>query len=281
MYKQITKTFEPGKTEQPKQASAQPPSKSKSEAQIKATQEKNAAKKANKAARKTAAVAPGAQIDNATAETAAIIVVQATMRANQAQAKKTQVSTQQTHAPAPVRSTTAAAQRKKKGRRQRVKKMAAADKTILQQLETDHMLKLRGLVKDCKTHEEYANALHDEFVHYATEKQSFYQNLPDGPKKQLFVERAERNLKKANEYQARTPSMPPDVFAKYQGYKLDCIKTLEEIETLSLTPEDRKKQRRDAFEHRRTQIQALLDSLKGKDEDVKRAELRQKYGFDK
>jgi uncharacterized protein YifN (PemK superfamily) len=239
--------------------------KPKSEAQKKASQAKNAAKKANIAASKPKAAAD--QPIPAEVAMSASLVVQ--NYANQNHLAHKQMP------PAPVTSTTAAAQRKKKGRRQRVKKMDDADKIILQKLEIDHMLRLRGLVKDCKTHEKYANALHEEFVRYATEKQRFYQNLPEGPKKQLFVERAQRNLKKANEYQARTPSLPPDMFEEYRRIKLDCIQTLQDIETLSLTPEDRKKQRQKAFGLRRKEIEALLRKLKlQEDEDVKRAGMR-------
>lgn len=243
------------------------------------------AKKANAAAGQAAPVAPGAQIDEETKKEAAVIIMQHTMRAKQAQGKQTHASTQHTHAPAPVTSTTAATQSKTKGRRQRVKKMDDADKIKLQNLETEHMLKLRELIQTYETYAEYAKALHDEFVSYATEKEQFYQKLPQSPKKQLFVERAQRNLKKANDYQARTPSLPPQEFKLYRQIKLDCITTLEDIETRHLTPKARKEARQQAFEQRRTAIERLLkqyhDEEEQQEKDVKRAELRQKYGFDK
>jgi hypothetical protein len=233
------------------------------------------AKKAKAAAGQAAAVAPGAQIDDATAQTAAVIVLNA--HAKQAQSKKAQASTQHTHAPAHVMSTTAAAQKKEKGRRQRGKKtrLDDADKKALHQLDVDHMVNLRNLIRTNGTQEQYAEDLHTEFVRYAEEKKKFYNALPEGPNKQFFVKQAQHNLQKATDYKPRTTFWPPKVFEKYREIKLACIQKLEEIDARSLPSKDRKDERQEAFRIRKQKIEALLDLLKlQEDEDVKRAGMR-------
>ena len=216
------------------------------------------AKKAKAAAGQAAAVAPGAQIDDATAQTAAVIVLNA--HAKQAQSKKAQASTQHTHAPAHVMSTTAAAQKKEKGRRQRGKKtrLDDADKKALHQLDVDHMVNLRNLIRTNGTQEQYAEDLHTEFVRYAEEKKKFYNALPEGPNKQFFVTRAEHNLEKAQNYKTRTTFFPPEVFKTYREIKLACIQTLEVLDDRPMAPTERKLARQKAFEDRRKDIQDLL-----------------------
>ncbi len=168
--------------------------------------------------------------------------------------------------------------------------MSDAQKEEVDLLAKLHRIRLFNLMKtsltESGTHEQYASALHDEFVRDAQDQLDWYKkNMPEGPNKQFFVIRAEHNLEKAQTYKRRTTFWPAEVFKTYREIKLDCIRTLEVLDDRPMAPTERKLARQEAFRLRRKKIEDLLRKLKlEEDEDVERAqraELRQKHGFDK
>ncbi len=132
---------------------------------------------------------------------------------------------------------------------------------LLYKKDQVHRDKLIQLLQASNTHQEYAKALHDEFVRYAQDKLDFYNGLPEVLRSfDFFVKRAEHNLQKATDYKPRTTFWPQDVFKEYKKFKLDCIAKIAGIPSRLATddglidPEEEKRLRRAAINTRNSRF---------------------------
>ncbi len=168
--------------------------------------------------------------------------------------------------PAHVMSTTQKAKTGKKKKKPRKKHELPPDaQNLVYQKDQVHRDNLIKVLQNSNTQQEYAEALHVEFVRYAQEKLDFYSKLPPVSRSNaFFVKRAEHSLEKAKNHKPRTTFWPPEVFKKYKSIKQDCVYTISMIYSVNpgMDEKDLNKLRVAAIQSRNKYIEDLLKKYK-------------------
>jgi hypothetical protein len=148
------------------------------------------------------------------------------------------------------------------------------ERTQLRGIVKSHTEQLRHALLDSKSHSQYSEALHSEFVDFAQRKYQFYADLKESPSQKKKVKIALEIFEKAKVREVDKKSWPQDTFEEFKRIMLKYRREIDEYKVSNLQPKQKRERQKALLKARTQEIETLLTeaNLKTVKREVMRAQ---------